>query len=83
MGIAIVVGTLLSGLLADKFGRKFTLILGQAIFAVCWSILFFAKDFQMLITGRFIMGIGCGINSPTVYMLLSEIALIRFRLQLI
>ena len=74
-----MVSTLSSGLVSDNLGRKKALIIGQLLILFGWSLLYFAWNFQMLLTARCIMGIGVGIAYPNICMYLSEISLIRNR----
>ncbi|XP_059083417.1 uncharacterized protein LOC131880741 [Tigriopus californicus] len=77
--IFTMTGTLSSGILADRFGRKRTLILSTSIILLGWVLLYLSEDFYLLLVSRCIGGLGCGITMPSGYMLLSEIALLRLR----
>ena len=65
VGLLIVVFTLpgvlftpVLGVLADRFGRKKILVPSLLLFGVAGSACFFARDFNLLLTLRFLQGIG-------------------------
>ena len=70
---------LTSGILNEALGRKKTLVLGQTIILIGWSLIYFTKSYELLVFARFFMGIGAGLCYPTTYMYLSEIALVKYR----
>ena len=72
-------GTLLSGSLADKFGRKNILTFGMTITLFGWIIIYFANNVHMLLLSRMIHGFGYGLVIPCVYLLVGEIALLKYR----
>lgn len=77
--IPIMVSMPLSGAIADMIGRKRTLMIAQMFVLVGWIVVYFAKQFFLLLIGRFLIGLGKGISLPVTIMLNSEIALIKIR----
>jgi len=51
-------GQLVSGALSDSLGRKSVMYIGSAIFSIASIICVFATDFEMMIIGRLLQGIG-------------------------
>ena len=74
-----MIGTIISGNLADRFGRKKILILGTSITLVGWLIIYFANNVHMLLLSRMVHGFGYGLVIPCAYLLVGEIALIKYR----
>ena len=56
--IPITIGTPISGILADRYGRKQILIPALILFAIAGSLCSLAPNFRTLIEFRFIQGIG-------------------------
>eukprot|EP00095_Tigriopus_kingsejongensis_P011387 maker-scaffold68_size422247-snap-gene-1.14 protein:Tk11387 transcript:maker-scaffold68_size422247-snap-gene-1.14-mRNA-1 annotation:"sugar transporter" len=77
--IFTMAGTLTSGILADRIGRKTTLILSTIILLLGWILMYAFNTFYLVLVSRCVSGIGAGITMPSAYMLLSEIALLRIR----
>lgn len=78
-----VVGTLLSGTLSKYCGRRFAIILSAIIFtlgAICSAM---THSLEMLVSVRFVIGIGLGIASFTAPVYLSELAPKKIRGSLI
>ena len=70
---------LIGGSIAELIGRKLTLIIGQSGIVIGWIIMYFAKNFPILLLGRIITGAGVGLCFPISTLLLSEVSLIRMR----
>ena len=70
--LGIVLGLLPAGRLADRFGRKTTLVGGIVIFSIFTFVAAFSKDVTALAICRFIAGLGQGAVFPVPYLLLSE-----------
>ncbi|MDR3271733.1 MAG: MFS transporter [Peptococcaceae bacterium] len=72
-------GSLFSGNLSDKFGRKNSLIVGM----ITWGVAGFALTFQQSFTGlllfRFLLGAGLGIQYPAAMAMISEVVPSRSR----
>ena len=80
-GLAMTaVGTLFSGTLSDRFGRKPVLLLGLAVSAVCNFMCAFAGSVLFLSVMRGIAGLGCGcIETVTAAMLKDSFTGKRFQ----
>ncbi|MBC8321407.1 MAG: sugar porter family MFS transporter [Bacteroidetes bacterium] len=72
--IGAMAGALISGRLADRFGRKKIIIATAIIFLLGSSISGFAPDVTWIITGRVIIGLAIGVASFTVPLYISEIS---------
>jgi len=70
--LGIVLGLLPAGRLADRFGRKTTLVGGIVLFSVVTFLASFSHDATQLAIYRFIAGLGQGAVFPVPYLLLSE-----------
>ena len=79
MLIASTVANCVSGVIAEKVGRKLTLVGANLVLVTSWVITYFAPNFLTLLAGRVIMGLGCGVALSTSYMLIGEISLITYR----
>lgn len=73
MEFAGLVGSVISGPLADWMSRRWCLILSLAIFTVGSALLTGAQNDAMFVAGRFISGIAVGILANVV------VCLIHFR----
>ena len=79
MLVASTVGNCLAGVIAEKLGRKLTLLGSNMLLQVSWAITYFAPNFLTLLVGRIIMGLACGVSVSAGYMLLGEISTIAYR----
>jgi MFS transporter, putative metabolite:H+ symporter len=70
--LGIVLGLLPAGRLADRFGRKSTLVAGIVIFSIVTFSAAFAQNVTELALCRFVAGLGQGAVFPVPYLLLSE-----------
>lgn len=77
--LGAMLGAACSGAIADRFGRKFNLILNGAIYLIGGYLAYVSGSFGSLLVARFIMGIGVGLTSQAVPLYLSEIAPIKHR----
>jgi len=68
------VGSILSGFLSDRFGRKKSIMIGCVIWVIGSTIICASQDIGMLIAGRVINGFCVGIESAQVPVYISEIA---------
>ncbi|HEY0257171.1 MAG TPA: MFS transporter, partial [Candidatus Methylacidiphilales bacterium] len=69
-----VFGTLISGLLSSRFGRRKTILISALIFVVGALLCSMATSPDILIGSRFILGIAVGVASFTAPLYLSEIS---------
>jgi sugar porter (SP) family MFS transporter len=68
------VGALVSGRLADRFGRRITIITVAVIFAIGALISAAAPDVVWLIIGRLVVGLAIGVSSYNAPLYIAEIA---------
>ena len=69
-----VAGTLISGFLSSKFGRKKTILVSAVVFIAGSLACAFSPDEHFLMGARFLLGIGVGVASFTAPLYLSEIS---------
>ena len=77
MGAALygtVVGSLIGGWPADRFGRRATLLWVGVLFVVSALGCAFARNVEVFIAARFIGGLGIGVSTVVAPMYISEIA---------
>lgn len=67
-----LIGGLLSGVIADKFGRRKGIITTVAVFSVASTLGAFSTNMEMLTALRFVMGLGLGSAFPAGYGAFSE-----------
>jgi SP family galactose:H+ symporter-like MFS transporter len=72
--IGAVVGAFLAGGMADRLGRRWTLIAAGIIFAVGAVLSAIAPSIAVLVAGRLIVGAGIGISSVAAPLYISEAA---------
>ncbi len=70
--IGLLVGALVVGRLADRFGRKWTLVLSLAAFGVFSAATAWSGDLTQLLAIRVLAGLGLGGAFPTLVALASE-----------
>ncbi|MGU3502754.1 MFS transporter [Mycobacterium sp. C31M] len=74
-----LVGRLIGGYLADKYGRRFALSLNLLVYTLGGLISAVAINYEMLLASRFIVGIGLGGEFTVGLAILSEIMATRYR----
>lgn len=74
LAISAIAGAVPSGPMADKFGRKRSLLLSAIPFLLSWAIIILAKQLWLLIAARLIVGIGVGAACVLIPTYVSEIA---------
>lgn len=72
-------GSVFSGRLADRFGRKRLLILDAIIFIIGTALTSVASSIVTIIVGRIIVGIAIGVSSYVAPLYISEIAPPKYR----
>ncbi|HUK59921.1 MAG TPA: MFS transporter [Stellaceae bacterium] len=75
----LLVGSLFYGWMADRFGRKFTIVFGTFNFGLPVLLTLWATNVQELMVLRFIGGMGMGGIVPIAYTLVSDYAPRRMR----
>ncbi|XP_066590321.1 facilitated trehalose transporter Tret1-like isoform X2 [Prorops nasuta] len=79
MYVGLGLGSLLPLFLMDRIGRKGTLIVGTVPKVASWLLIGFAGDTGLLLLGRCLAGIGCGVTYAVMPMYLGEISSTRSR----
>lgn len=79
LALGCIVGCLLAGNLADKYGRKPGLVLAAAIFAISSLGMAFAHSLSTFVIMRFAAGIGVGMASMLSPMYIAEISPAKMR----
>lgn len=77
-----MIGGVSAGYWCDKFGRKRTLLLNNILMVIAVVVEVLSKklnSYEVLIIGRFLIGINAGINTGTAPMYLSEISPVSLR----
>ncbi|KAJ2962452.1 hypothetical protein NQZ79_g2349 [Umbelopsis isabellina] len=72
-------GAILINFFADRWGRKFAIVLSSLIFVVGGILQVVAHNMPTMLAGRFVAGFGVGANSMLVPMYIAEIAPRRLR----
>lgn len=81
--IGSIVGVLLTGMIADRFGRKKALIISSVLFTVSAVGCALSSDFISLVVYRIVGGIGIGVASVVAPMYISEISEPKYRGRLV
>jgi MFS transporter, DHA1 family, inner membrane transport protein len=66
-GLAVAIVAPSAGVVADRIGRRATILLGLAIFAVAGVLCAVAPTLGVLIGGRALCGVGAGLFLPAAY----------------
>ncbi|MQA10923.1 MAG: sugar porter family MFS transporter [Pseudonocardiaceae bacterium] len=74
-----MLGALSAGRLADRRGRRGLVLLAGAVFAVGCLIASVAPNLELIVIGRFVMGLAVGALAATVPIYLAEIAPAKHR----
>lgn len=72
--IGCIIGTMITGYAADRFGRKLPLIVAAGVFMISSVMMGWASDYTMLITWRIIAGIGVGAASMLSPLYIAEVS---------
>ena len=70
--VGMTIGSLITGFLGDKFGRRFTYQVNLLIFGLASFAAAFAQDMNQLIACRFVQGLGLGAEIVVGYSTLTE-----------
>ncbi len=77
--IGAVIGASISGMLADKYGRKIMIVLASIIFGIGAIFSAFSPNVNTLIASRVVVGIAIGMASFIVPLYIAEVAPINIR----
>ena len=81
--VGSIIGVLFAGILSDKFGRKFTMILSAILFSTSAIGCAVSVDFNQLVVYRIIGGVGIGVVSIISPLYISELAAAQYRGRLV
>lgn len=68
-----LIGSLLSGLISEKFGRRKAILMINVPLAVCWIILGFSYSYALVLTMNLLIGFCFGLKEAPAYLYISEI----------
>ena len=74
LALGAIIGCIIAGTMADKYGRKKGLLLASAIFGISSLAMAVAPDRNIFIAFRFVAGIGVGMASMLSPMYIAEVA---------
>jgi len=74
-----LVGTLITGYLADRFGRRMMIIVSCVVFLLGILCILLANSFAALLAARLLLGVGVGIVAVAVPLYLAEVAPTKIR----
>ena len=77
------VGSMISGTLSDKIGRKKVILIADVLFTLGAAVMGFAPTIGVLMAGRILIGLGVGIAAQVVPIYLSEVAPVEIRGKLV
>lgn len=72
--VGCIIGTLITGYLTDRFGRKLPLIIAAAIFMLSSVLMGWAPTYSLLIFWRIVAGIGVGAASMLSPLYIAEVS---------
>ena len=70
--VGMTIGSLITGFVGDKFGRRFTYQINLLIFGLASLAAAFAQDMTQLIACRFVQGLGLGAEIVVGYSTMTE-----------
>src|SRR5919205_1420863 len=70
--VGMTIGSLVTGFLGDRFGRRFTYQVNLLVFGLASLAAAFAQDMNQLIVCRFVQGLGLGAEIVVGYSTLTE-----------
>ncbi|XP_044754015.1 facilitated trehalose transporter Tret1-like isoform X2 [Coccinella septempunctata] len=70
---ATPLGSILSGILMDACGRRFTLQIASFPLIIGWFLIGFSPNYMVLLLGRFVAGLSTGLTAATGQVLVGEI----------
>lgn len=81
--VGSIAGVLFAGILSDKLGRKFTMIISAVLFSASALGCALCADFTQLVVYRIIGGVGIGIVSIVSPLYISEVSVAEYRGRLV
>ena len=81
--IGAAIGSLFSGTISDKIGRKPVILIADALFTLGAILMAFAPTIWFLMIGRVVVGLGVGAAAQIVPLYLAEVAPVEIRGKLI
>lgn len=81
--LAALISSLIGGNLNEKLGRRMCCLIASTIFTLGSIVLLICWDYNTLVLGRIIVGLGIGIASLTTPVYISEAAIPRLRGRLV
>ncbi|XP_043265743.1 facilitated trehalose transporter Tret1-like [Colletes gigas] len=72
--LGAIVGSLPARIIADKIGRKKSILLNSLVLSLCWFVIGFARSKLWIFLSRVVAGAACGASSIVVPIYISEIA---------
>ena len=72
--LGALIGALLAGMISDKLGRNKALLIDDALLVTGSVIMTLAPNIIVLVLGRIIVGIGVGIASLVVPLMITELS---------
>jgi SP family facilitated glucose transporter-like MFS transporter 1 len=76
------IGGVSNGFFADRFGRKTSLLLNNVLGILGALLMGLSKpsrSYEMIMVGRFLIGLNCGLNSGLCPMYINELSPVRIR----
>lgn len=77
--IGAMIGALSGGVLADRMGRKWAMVIMACLFLVGGMVMVLAKTYEVLLLGRFLSGVGAGLTSLVTPLYLAEVSPPHYR----
>ncbi|WCJ28145.1 inositol transporter 4 [Euphorbia peplus] len=74
-----ILGAAFGGVGNDKFGRKKTILVADVVFFIGAIVMALAPTYNVIILGRFLVGLGVGMASMTAPLYISEVSPARIR----
>jgi len=71
--IGFSAGNFLSGQIGDRWGRRKAILIAYLLIGICGFATACSTSPMMMISLRFLVGLGCGIGFPAVYSLIPEV----------
>lgn len=74
VNVGAMAGAVSGGRIADRMGRKKSLMVASVFYIAGWTMIAFSNEFLLLCTGRLLCGVATGVVSFTVPVYIAEIA---------